>query len=63
MLGGTVWSNASHLREVCLETFSGLTNAPAYEAVRVVEAILGDNAGMLGAADLGDRELLVGTAG
>lgn len=56
LLGGTVWTNAARLREVCLDTFDKLVNAPAREAVQVVEATLGDNAGMLGAADLGYRE-------
>jgi glucokinase len=53
LLGGTVWTNTPRLRKVCLSAFDDLTNAPARHAVEIAEAVLGDDAGVLGAADLG----------
>jgi len=57
LLGGTVWVGCPRLREGTLGHFRRLVNVPALDGLTIADAVLGDDAGVLGAADLGRREL------
>ncbi len=52
VLGGTVWEGCPDLRRRAVEAYRAAVNAPAGEAATLVDAALGDNAGVLGAAAL-----------
>ena len=52
VLGGGVWEGAPELRRLVVESYKSLVNAPSGEAVTLVDTLLGDTAGMLGAASL-----------
>jgi glucokinase len=52
VLGGSVWHGEAHLRTRTLDVLHEAVNPPAREALLVVNDELGDNAGVLGAADL-----------
>ena len=48
LLGGTVWENAPLLRELTIKHYSSLVNTLA--EAEVVSSLLGDDAGIWGAA-------------
>ena len=52
VLGGSVWRGEADLRTRTLEVLHEGVNPPAREALTVVDGELGDDAGVLGAADL-----------
>ena len=52
VLGGTVWHGCEHLRELIVHLYASLPPAPARQEVKMVQAELGDGAGIVGAADL-----------
>ena len=52
VIGGTVWQGCPLLRDMTVRVFSELGPAPARAHVRLVQAELPDNAGVVGAADL-----------
>jgi glucokinase len=52
VMGGGVWQGCPELRRRTLEAFAAEVNAPALEGFRVVDSVLGDRAGVLGAAAL-----------
>ncbi len=52
VLGGGVWEGAPDLRARVVAHFNQLVNAPSGEAVVLVDTVLGDTAGVLGAAAL-----------
>lgn len=52
VLGGTVWTGCPMLRQATLNVIAKYANAPALKVLDIVEAKLGDDAGVLGAADL-----------
>jgi len=52
VLGGGVWEGAPELRRRTTEAYQRLVNAPSGETVVLVDTVLGDTAGVLGAASL-----------
>lgn len=52
VLGGGVWEGAPELRRLAVDAFNELVNAPSGEGVVLVDTVLGDTAGVLGAAAL-----------
>jgi glucokinase len=52
VLGGGTWEGSPLLRELALDTFFRVVNAPVCETLAVVDTALGGIAGMLGAASL-----------
>ena len=52
VLGGGVWEGAPELRRLVTESFNQMVNAPSGEGVVLVDTVLGDTAGVLGAAAL-----------
>jgi glucokinase len=50
ILGGGVWSNAPTLRAAAITALRRLANPPALEDLIVVDAALGDDAGVVGSA-------------
>jgi glucokinase len=52
VLGGGVWEKAPALRERTLAIYRTAVNAPSGERTTLADAVLGDNAGVLGAASL-----------
>ena len=52
VMGGGVWEGAPELRRLAIESYNSLVNAPNGEAVVVVDTVLADTAGVLGAAAL-----------
>lgn len=52
VLGGSVWRGEADLRARTLETLREIVNPPALEALAIVDDELGDDAGVLGVADL-----------
>lgn len=56
LMGGTVWVGCPRLREQTLAYFQRLVNVPALEGLSIVDTLLGDDAGVLGAAELGLRQ-------
>jgi glucokinase len=52
VLGGGVWDGAQLLRERATFAYGEAVNAPTAEAVTLVDSVLGDAAGVLGAAAL-----------
>jgi glucokinase len=55
VLGGGVLSHTPRLREIALTSLRELANPPALEALTIVDAELGDNAGLVGSALLASR--------
>jgi glucokinase len=55
VLGGTVWDGVEWLRKGVLRSIDELTNPPARGGVTILSPLLGDQAGVLGAADLALR--------
>ncbi len=58
LLGGGMLSRTPVLREHVLTAFEVAVNPPAHEGLEIVEAALGDQAGLLGSALLASRQLL-----
>jgi glucokinase len=52
LVGGTVWQGSPRLRELAQTELEAQTTPPALPWMRLCEAQLGDDAGVLGAADL-----------
>lgn len=52
VLGGGVWSGCPELRRLTLEAFAESVSEPARPGLEIVDAELGDRAGVLGAASL-----------
>ncbi len=52
VLGGTVWEGAPRLRELAVEAYLDTVNEPSSEAATLVDTVLGDAAGVIGAAAL-----------
>lgn len=57
LLGGTVLAGCPHLSKICHKTLDQSLTEPAQGVLEVRQASLGDDAGVLGAADLGLLEL------
>jgi glucokinase len=55
VLGGTIWTQCETLRNSALASFEALVNPSARGGLEIADAELGDDAGVLGAADLGWR--------
>lgn len=58
VLGGGVWEKAGELRRRVLASFWQLLNAPSGEGLQVVDTMLGDQAGVIGAAALIEAGIL-----
>jgi len=52
LLGGTVWEGCPRLAEVCKQEFEACVTPAARPWMQLIEATLGDDAGVLGAAGL-----------
>ena len=52
VLGGGVWEGAPELRRLAVEAYNAMVNAPSNEGLALVDTVLGDAAGRLGAASL-----------
>ena len=52
VLGGGVWEGAPELRRLVVDSYNALVNPPSGEAAVLVDTVLGDTAGVLGAASL-----------
>jgi len=56
VLGGGMLSRTPVLREHVLTAFEMAVNPPAHEGLEIVDAVLGDDAGLAGAALLASRD-------
>jgi glucokinase len=52
VLGGGVWEGSPELRRLVVDFYNRMVNAPSGEACVLVDTVLGDTAGVLGAAAL-----------
>ncbi|MCC7538803.1 MAG: ROK family protein [Deltaproteobacteria bacterium] len=52
VMGGGVWTTCPALREIATNRLQASLLPPAWDAIRMVDATLGDSAGILGAASL-----------